>query len=533
MDATVGGMTINGWRNAARIAAALFVLNGALAFENLWPTPAIVWRGRASIEFAIVLLAGFIAARQAGRPPGRVLSMLSAAWVVLAIGRYLDVTAPALYGREVNLYWDLRFVPDVVAMVTKVAPTWLLSASLLLAAAAVVLLYRLFLWAFSVLTATLPRPAPRRMIGSAAAVLVAVFVLQHLGAMSVVRFSEPVTETYAHQIALVIEGRSGPSSLPPTPDMSSSLERVKGGDVLLVFVESYGIVSYEREMASGLAPARERFAREIDSTGRSVVSAFVESPTFGGSSWLAHLSLLSGVEVRDPDTNALLMTQRRDTLVRAFGRRGFRTIALMPGLRQRWPEGAFYGFDVIYGAEQLAYAGPEFGWFAIPDQFSLAKVDALERSHADACRFVFFPTISTHFPFSPTPPYQPDWSRILTPKPYDGPDIVRAYAAQPDWTNFSRGYVDALAYDFTVLAGYLKQSPERALTMIIIGDHQPAAAVSGQGAPWYVPMHVITKEPTILGRLTRRGFVHGLTPTQTPVARMHELTPILLEAFGS
>jgi len=57
--------------------------------------------------------------------------------------------------------------------------------------------------------------------------------------------------------------------------------------------------------------------------------------------------------------------------------------------------------------------------------------------------------------------------------------------------------------------------------------------VSGQGAPWYVPMHVITKEPTILGGLTRRGFVHGLAPTQTPVARMHELTSILLEAFGS
>ena len=50
------------------------------------------------------------------------------------------------------------------------------------------------------------------------------------------------------------------------------------------------------------------------------MSAFVESPTFGGSSWLAHISLLSGIEVRDPDTNAKLMTAHRDTLVRAFGR---------------------------------------------------------------------------------------------------------------------------------------------------------------------------------------------------------------------
>jgi hypothetical protein len=523
----------NPWANSARTAAAVFVLNGALAFENVWPTPAIVWRGQASIELAILLLAAVPPYARIASPPRRVLSILSAGWVVLAIGRYLNVTAPALYGRDVNLYWDVRFVPDVVAMVTKVAPGWLLSLSLLLAVAVVVLLYRLFLWAFSALTATLSQRAPRRIIGSAAAVVVALFVLQHLGAMSVVQFSEPVTKTYAHQIALVIEARSGPRSLPATPDMSSSLQHVKGSDVLLVFVESYGIVSYEREIASGLAAAREQLAREIDATQRSVVSAFVESPTFGGSSWLAHLSLLSGIEVRDPDTNALLMTQRRDTLVHAFGRRGFRTIALMPGLRQPWREGAFYGFDVIYGADQLAYAGPEFGWFAIPDQYSLARVDALERSHPAGSRFMFFPTISTHFPFSPTPPYQVNWARMLSPKPYDGPDIVRAYAAQPDWTNFRPGYVDALTYDFTVLAGYLKQWPERALTMIVIGDHQPPAAVSGQGAPWYVPMHVITKEPTILDRLTGRGFVDGLTPTQTPVARMHELTPILLEAFGS
>ena len=37
------------------------------------------------------------------------------------------------------------------------------------------------------------------------------------------------------------------------------------------------------------------------------MSGFVTSPTFGGNSWLAHLSLLSGIEVRDPRRYALLM----------------------------------------------------------------------------------------------------------------------------------------------------------------------------------------------------------------------------------
>src|SRR5262249_18114725 len=196
----------------------------------------------------------------------------------------------------------------------------------------------------------------------------------------------------------------------------------------LAFSESFAAVPYRADVANGLLDSRRQFESDVRSTGRQVVSALVESPTFGGSSWLAHISLLSGIEIRDPDTNAMLMTQQRETLVKAFAKKGFRTIALMPGLRQQWPEGTVYGFDQIYGADRLAYIGPEFGWFALPDQFSLAKLDVIEAKAAAARRFVFFPTISTHFPFSPTPPYQPDWQRMMDEHPYDGPAIVRAYA---------------------------------------------------------------------------------------------------------
>src|SRR5207253_5170242 len=61
----------------------------------------------------------------------------------------------------------------------------------------------------------------------------------------------------------------------------------------------------------------------------------------------------SDLEVRDARTNAQVMAERRDTLVKLFSRHGYRTVALMPGLLQTWPEGSFYGFDQIYGASQL------------------------------------------------------------------------------------------------------------------------------------------------------------------------------------
>jgi hypothetical protein len=79
--------------------------------------------------------------------------------------------------------------------------------------------------------------------------------------------------------------------------MDSDLIRIAGADVLLIFVESYGAVSYDRpEFATQLATARQRLDADIHATGRDVVSAYVESPTFGGGSWFAHISLLSGID---------------------------------------------------------------------------------------------------------------------------------------------------------------------------------------------------------------------------------------------
>src|SRR5262249_48062797 len=240
-----------------------------------------------------------------------------------------------------------------------------------------------------------------------------------------------------------------------------------------------------------------------------------------------------GVEVRDPATNARLMTERRETIVTNFRRRGFRSVALMPGLRQRWPEGSFYGFDDVYGAARLDYGGPEFGWFAIPDQFSLARFDALEVDRASRPNlFVFYPTISTHFPFIPTPPYQSDWSRMFDAHPYDGPAIVRAYAQQPDWTHFAPGYVEAVSYTYVTLAGYLRKHASRDFVLVVVGDHQPAAAVSGEGASWSVPVHVVAGRAAILDALTARGFHKGLVPVRPVLCRMHELAQILLAAFS-
>jgi hypothetical protein len=243
--------------------------------------------------------------------------------------------------------------------------------------------------------------------------------------------------------------------------------------------------------------------------------------------------LLSGVEVRDEDTNTMLMAQKRESLVTAFGRRGYRTIAAMPGLHESWPEGEFYGFDQIYDETRLDYRGPPFGWWTVPDQFTIARLDALELARTPrAPAFVFYPTVGTHTPFSPTAPYQPDWAKMLTDTPYSEADLKPVWMEYTDWLDFGPSYVRALGATYDAVGGYLRLRSGRDFVMILIGDHQPPAVVTGEGARWDVPVHIITSRKPVIDAFLGHGFRPGLTPSGPPLMKMHELTPVLLGALS-
>jgi sulfatase-like protein len=527
----------SGWWRGISLALAVLLLDVSLTFHNIWPTPAITWRGEISVELGayLCLVALVGAARRRTAPfSRRMLRILAAVWLLFVIGRYADVTATALFGRDINLYWDLRFIPDVVSLLANAVKVRLIVLVIGGILVALGVLYALVRWAVGRVATAGADDGERPIVGVIGLVLVALYVGRlYEPRLEAIPFAKPVTATYGRQVRVAVRALSGSNAVAASPPMNSSLSRVKGADVLLVFLESYGAVTFDRPaFAERLAVARAKLDAAIYETNRRVVSGFVESPTFGGSSWLAHISLMSGVEVRDPDTNALLMAQKRDTIVTTFKRAGYRTIALMPGLWQSWPEGAFYGFDEIYGGARLEYLGPPFGWFDIPDQFALAKFDAEEANVAPrAPIFMFFPTISTHTPFRPTPPYQPDWPRMLTDRPFDQGDLDRAFDTQADWLDLGPSYVDAMTYTYATLTGYLRANADRDLVMIVLGDHQPPALVSGEGAPWDVPVHVITSRRAVLDRLEIYGFREGLSPKRPVVGRMHRLLSVLLDAF--
>jgi len=112
------------FRRISAIVLALFLLNASLTFQSAWPTPGIHWRGALSIELVAFIIVLVAASRRFGAPSRRTLRWCAAVWSVLVLGHYAEVTASALYGREINLYWDLRFVPDVAALLARPERLW-------------------------------------------------------------------------------------------------------------------------------------------------------------------------------------------------------------------------------------------------------------------------------------------------------------------------------------------------------------------------------------------------------------------------
>lgn len=518
--------------------AALALLNASVTFYDVWPTLGVEWHGHLSGELAIavLLLAAAAWAGRRHRAPW-LLRTVAGVWLALVVGRYADVMAPALYGRPINLYWDLRHVAAVAAMMTDAVAAPVLVAGVAAVILLLAVLYLVVRTAFAAVARALDAPAPRAAAVLAATVVLAVAALQAAESPLPRPFivAPAVSATYWHQARLAADqyarGRAPVAAAAP---LTADLGGIRGADVLLVFMESYGAVTLDRPIvAQPLAATRDRFAADVAASGRQVVSAMVTSPTFGGGSWLAHVSFLTGVETRDEAANITLMSGRRDTLVSVFGQAGYRTVALMPGLRYPWPEGAFYGFDTIYGTTALDYTGPRFGWWTVPDQFALARLDVLERAQGDRRPlFLFFPTTSTHAPFGPTAPYQPDWPRLVSPEPYPEPEVAQAMARVPDYFDLAPSYVSAMAYDFATIGGYLRNHAGRDLVLVLIGDHQPAAAVAGEGASWDVPVHVVTTRTAVLERLVAHGFRTGVTPARAALGPLHALLPTLLAAFA-
>jgi hypothetical protein len=312
---------------------------------------------------------------------------------------------------------------------------------------------------------------------------------------------------------------------------------LRGKDVVLVFVESYGRVAVQDpQIGPPISAILEDGNRRLRAAGFSSRSAFLTSPTAGGGSWLAHGTLLSGLWVNNAQRHSDLLASDRLTLTGAFQRAQWRTVAVMPGLSQPWPDGAFYHCDRIYGAQDLGYHGPHFTFDTVPDQYTLAAFQRSERAASTRAPVMAeIPLISSHAPWRPLPRML-GWNEMGDGSAFDavkGDSDPTDIQLRGDREQVRAAYRDSIEYSLETLISYVETYGGDDLVLVFLGDHQPAPIVTGKHASRDVPITLVARDPAVLDRVSGWGWQDGLKPgPDAPVWRMDTFRNRFLTAFG-
>ena len=315
---------------------------------------------------------------------------------------------------------------------------------------------------------------------------------------------------------------------------SGDLSGLRGKDVLFVFVESYGRVAVEGAESAPVRRLLDAGTARLLASGYTARSAFLTSPTFGGRSWLAHATLQSGLPVGEQDRYNRLLASHRTTLTSAFARAGWRTVAVLPSTHGKWPEGQrFYHFDEIYDRSSLGYAGPAFGFSAMPDQYTLSAFERLElaRPHRGPVMAEIELT-SSHGPWAPLPTIV-DRAALGDGSIFQGIQANAVTAAElwSDRAGVPAAYRTSIVYSLTSVLSFVEHHD---VVLVVLGDHQPSTIVSGFGGNRDVPVTVIAHDPKVIDRVSSWGWQEGLRPDErAPVWPMSAFRDRFLAAYSS
>lgn len=314
------------------------------------------------------------------------------------------------------------------------------------------------------------------------------------------------------------------------------LTGLRGKDVLLTFVESYGRVAVDDpQIGPGVAKVLDDAMARLAPQGYGARSGWLTSSTFGGASWLAHSTMLSGTDVDNPQRYRRLLASDRLTLPTLFGRAGWTTVGVMPSLDGEWPEENLYGYDRVHQKPAFGYAGPHFGWSPIPDQYVLAKARELELGKTGrAPVFAELALTSSHAPWAPLPEAVP-WESLGDGSVYDPMPAQGLLQSEvwPDPTSVKREYGHSVEYSLQVLLSYVERYGDENTVLVVLGDHQPLPLVSGVGASRDVPVFVLAKDPAVLAAISGWGWDAGPRPSDTaPVWGMWQFRDRFVAAFS-
>jgi hypothetical protein len=325
-----------------------------------------------------------------------------------------------------------------------------------------------------------------------------------------------------------------PESTVPTANLLTGL---RGKDVIVAFVESYGQVAVQ---GSSFSPAVDSVLHQqngmLTSAGWSTQSAWLTSPTFGGISWLAHSTLESGLWVDSNQRYNELLDSQRFTLSDAFKRAGWHTVADDPSDNTTWKPGTtFYHYDQLFNSLNVGYKGPRYSYSTMPDQYTLSEFQRNELTPGHKPVMAEIDLTSSHIPWAPLPTMVP-WNKLGNGSIFY-PEHAKAETATQVWRNgntVKQFYGQSIQYSMTALTSWVTELNDPNLVLIVLGDHQPHTSVSGPGATHDVPISVITRAPSVLKQMSSWHWQNGLLPAPSaPLEPMDAFRNQLLNTFNS
>ncbi|MFJ4847796.1 MULTISPECIES: sulfatase [unclassified Streptomyces] len=316
------------------------------------------------------------------------------------------------------------------------------------------------------------------------------------------------------------------------------LSGLRGKDVIFAFVESYGRSAVESpEMAPQVDAMLADGTRRLEAAGFSSRSAFLTSPTFGGGSWLAHSTFLSGLWIDNQQRYRTVTSSDRLTLTGAFQRAdAWRTVGIMPGVIRSWPEAKFYGLDNVYDSQHLGYKGPNFSWSPVPDQYSLEAFQRLEHGKThDKPLMSEIILVSSHRPWAPIP-RTIGWDDIGDGSVFNA---INKEGKNPDdvWKSahsVRQEYAKSIEYTVGNLVSWVERYGNDNTVLVFLGDHQPTTMVSGENPSHDVPISIVAHDKDVLDRMAGWGWQDGLQPhPDAPVWRMDTFRNRFLSTYGA
>jgi hypothetical protein len=325
------------------------------------------------------------------------------------------------------------------------------------------------------------------------------------------------------------------------------LTGLRGKDVLLLFVESYGKVAVQgTSISPGVDSVLASADKRLAAAGFFARSAWMTSPTFGGISWLAHSTFQSGLWVDTPQRYEQLLENQRFTLTQAFDRGGWRTVDDVPSDDRVWAPGkTFYHFDQLYDRRNVGYHGPRLAFASMPDQYVMSALQRLElakRHHRPV--FAEVDLVSSHEPWTRIPRMVP-WNQVGNGSIFNRNTVdagvgglhVNGLSSYVDINGspvVRAAYGESIQYTMNALISYVQHYGNKNTVLIVLGDHQPWTVVSGAEPSHEVPISIIARDPSVLKRISGWGWTDGLKPSpQAPVWPMSAFRNRFLTAFGT